>query len=395
MDTFQAGFSTMGGSADALSYPRAEEQHPIDDPDHVEEAIAYAAEALAAAEKLEGLDYAEADATSSKFLDVAVECYIERFEIPSFALESEDDDDKPKAGRLKKVILYLYAIVERVFKTLFDFFGMHKATARKLIPVIKSYIGHADSISASVASQLVIKDRSLMNALHLDGAAPSKPHELYRTIAHNFQVQQKFSAVSETAKLVSAAKEKNYGRVMQEARALHEQLKAGIEEDMEPVDPGTQSAIFSEKKAPGNSYYATEAMFGQNHLVGVISDEVRDNGTFTFHCGIRRDSEVALRVNFFPLLSPDEIRAICRTSLTVCEDVIRFARDEELLKSVLRDASFARTKEPDQSSVVALRNITALGQNSYIVHLRYTVRIMQSLLRWCAQSIAKYEEVKK
>lgn len=394
MDVFQPGFSTMGGSADALSYP-LEDRHPIDNPEHVEEAIAYATEALDAAQRLSEaqIDYDKADPTTSKLLDVAVERYIERFEIPSIALEDEDDS-RGKTGRLKKVILYLYAIVERIFKTIFDFFRTHKTTARKLIPVAKTYIGHSDAISSAVAVQLSIRDKSLMSALHIDGQAPSKPHELYETMAEDFYAQYAFSAVTETSHLVHAAKDKNYGKVMQDARALHEKLKTGIEASLKPVDPG-KLAVFSEKQAKGNSYYASAPFFGQNHVIGVISDEVRDNGTFTYACAVRRDSEVALRATFFPLLSPDEIRAICRISQKVCEAVIRNSRDEDLMHAILRDAAFAKSKEADQSSVVALRNITAMGQNSYIVHLRLVMRTTQALLRWCAQSIKKYEEVKK
>jgi hypothetical protein len=92
-------------------------------------------------------------------------------------------------------------------------------------------------------------------------------------------------------------------------------------------------------------------------------------------------------------LTPDEIRQISRTTVQLCESIIRFSRDEELLQKVLREAGFVHTKEVDKSAVVALRNISAVGQNSYIVYLRYMVRTMKALMQWCAASIKRYEGV--
>jgi hypothetical protein len=136
-------------------------------------------------------------------------------------------------------------------------------------------------------------------------------------------------------------------------------------------------------------------MFGQTYIAGSIAEEINASGTFRYVCGIRRDQKVPLRVNSFPLLTPDEIRQICRTAIKVCDNILRFSRDEALMQKALREATFLKTKEPDKGSVVALRNITAVGQNSYITHLRYTVRTMQALMRWCGLSINRYEEVNK
>lgn len=387
----------MGGSVDGFHTALAEEVHPIEDLQEVEGAIAYANEALAAAHSLEdfcaNVNPEDGNKLSTKLLDVAVENYVERFKIPAFALESEEGSapGPTQASKLKKVILYLYAVVERVFKALFDFFTMQKGRARSLMPLTKNYIGRADSFSASVAAQLNVRDRSLMTALHIDGIAPLKPSEMFQQMADALNEQHQYAAVPELVRLVSAARAKDSARTANEAKALHDKLQAGLQANLKTVDPDTLS-VFTDKKAEGVQYYASEPRFGMNVIIGSVG-EVNEKGTFHYFCGVRRDMEVPLRVGFFPVLSPDEIRAICRTALKVCETVIRNSRDEELLKKILREATFVTTKEPDESSVIALRNIAAVGQNSYIVHLRYTMRTMQSLMRWCAQSIAKYEGV--
>lgn len=388
MGGVQSGFKTA-----------LQEDHPIINPQEVEEAIAYANEALEAAQNLEDavrdIDLFKSPALDAERLEVAVENYIDHFSIPTAALESDgDDENEVKASRTKKVILYLYAVVERIFKTLFDFFRNQKYTARKLIPLTKNYIGRSDSLTSSLTTQLKITDRSIMTALNIDGVAPDKVPELFDSLADAFDAQYRFSAVPDVVRLVSAARAKEYDRVNKEAIALHDKLEAGLKETLKPVDPNTMS-IFTEKKSEDNDYYSSEAWFGQNYITGVIGKEVRENGTFTYHCNIRRDSEVPLRVVFFPVLSPDEIRRVCRTALKVCENVVRYSRDEDLMHKILREAAFVKSKDVDQSSVIALRNIVAIGQNSYIVHLRFIMRTMQALLRWCSQSVSRYESVGK
>lgn len=403
--------ATQGGTSDAISYP-IEETHPIEDPQQVEEAIAYANEALDAISSLESLTLPDGigDTLPNRLMEVAVENYIDKFGIPSAALESNDlvttggketnapredpDAQGPGAGRLKKVVLYLYAMIQRVFNAIFDFFRSQKLAARKLIPLTKLYIGQADSLSSSVASQLNVKDRSLMTALQIEGTNPRKIPELYDSLAENFEKQHEFSAVNEVIRLVQAVKDKNPERIKKEAEELRGKLEAGLKASLEPTNPA-ELPIFNEKKAEGNQYFASKALFGQNYIYGVIGDNVTETGSFVFRCGIRRDAEVPLRVTFFPVLSPDEIRHVCRTSLRICENIIRFSRDEELLQKALREASFLTTKEADQSAVAALRNVAAVGQNSYIVHLRFTTRTMQALMRWCATSIQRYEELGK
>lgn len=418
--THYNAIATQGGTADVISYP-IEQDHPIDNPQDIEEAIAYANEAIDA---ITSLDYTQVpdgvgDNLASRLLNVAVENYITKFNIPAAALESNDivpyvgpagDDAKPEiesgaprenpdkqgkqASRIKKVVKYLYAVVARIFNAIFDFLRNQKIAARKIMPKTKEYIGRADGLSSSVASQLNIKDRSLMIALHIDGAPPRKITEMFEELSQTFERQHNYSAVNEVIHLVQAVKEKNPARITKEAKVLHDKLEEGLKAALSVVDP-SEVSVFGEKKAEGNDYYMSDPLFGQNYIYGVIGDKIADSGSFVFRCGIRRDAEVPLRSAFFPVLAPDDIRHICRTSLRISENIIRFSRDEELLQKALREASFLTTKEPDQSAVAALRNIAAVGQNSYIVYLRYVTRTMQSLMRWCLLSIEKYEEVGK
>lgn len=409
-------YSTMGGTASAIGY-QLEEDHPINNIQEMDDAVQFANEALDAAQRLEeaAMSVEGMNKTAHRLLNVAVENYIEKFGIPRAGLEDndlvlydpnqnnsnasssaggeDDEDDKKQASRLKKAALYLYALVERIFKAIFDFFQNQKLTARKIIPLTKQYIGEADSLTSSLAIQLNIKDRTLMNALHINGAAPQKVAELYSELATTFERQHSFTAVAEVVRLVGATKDKNQERIMKEANILRKKLEDGLKASLKAVNP-TTLPIFNEKKSEKATYYASEPMFGQNYVFGTIGNDVGSSGSFRFSCGVRRDAEVPVRVSFFPVLTPDEIREVSRTALKVCENVVRFSRDEELLRKVLREASFLSSKEPDQAAVASLRNIAAVGQNSYMVYLRYTMSVTQALMRWCAQSITRYEEIK-
>lgn len=388
--------STTGGTADILS-GQLDETHPIDNIFDVEEAVAYANEALEAAQILEEARLADTtDPIAAKLLNVAVENYIERFEIPMAALESNEGSDSgeaPKVGRLKKVVLYLYAVVQRIFKAIFDLFRSQKAVARKVMTLTKQYIGSADGLSSSVAGQLSIRDRSLMVSLQIDGIVPKKVPELFDALAESFEQQHAFVAVPEIIRLIAAAKEKNTERVVKEATELRAILEEGFKKTLDVVNDPQLTSVFNEKKSSAANYYISEPMFGHNYIYGVIGTEINSDGTFRFKCGIQRDPEVALRVGFFPVLTPDEIRAVCRTALRISENIIRFSRDEDLLQKALREATFLTTKEADKNAVAALHNFTNVGQNSYIVYLRFTTSKMQALMRWCAASIKRYEEV--
>ena len=399
-------FSTDGGTASAISYPLEETPRPGDDTEEVENAIGFAMEALEAAAKLESVtDRFSNDRLSSRLLNIAVESYIEKFDIPAAALEDNDlvvpdnssDVSTPASNKdvskLKKVILYLYAIVERVFKAVFDLFREHYVTARNIMPKTKLFIGRSDLLSASVAAQVNIKERSLMSSLHIDGVSPRKIPELFDAIAATFEKQHGFAAIEEITNLVDATRDKDQTKITAAAEKLRAKLEQGLSTTLNEVDPQSVP-VFNEKKSATVTHYASDVSFGQSYIIGSIAKEINASGTFHYNCAIRRDADVPIRTNSFPVLSPEDIRHICRTSLRICENVIRYSRDESGLHKALRQAAFLKTKEPDKSSVIALRNIATAGQNSYIVHLRYTMKITQALMRWCGLSIARYEEYK-
>lgn len=391
-----------GGDAKTVS--------PVTDPEEVQEAIEFANEALAAIEHLQQLNREEdrSSPADEKPITVAIENYIDYFGIPQVALEEHDDsnivhvgdvEDEPEnspaqASKLKRVLLHLLAIVQRIFKAVFDLFAEQKLAARNMIPHTKEYIGRSDSLSASVAQQLNIRDRTLMLALHIDGLPPRKAPELYDTIAATFEKNYSHSALNETIAVISAAKEKDHDRLLVTSEKLHAKLKAGFVDSLKEADADDLS-LFNAKKDDNSLYYISDAMFGQNYITGVIGKELKDDATFNYSCGIRRDPEVPLRTVSFPVLKPDEIRHISRTTLRICENIIRFSSDEDLLQQALRRAAYLVTKEPDKASVVALKEVAAAGQSIYIVYLRYTTKTMQSLMRWCNNSLRLYEEVKK
>jgi hypothetical protein len=419
--TVTNAFSTMGGSSEA-SQTMLEEDRPLAELEEVEEAFAYAAEALDAAERLEAAsqDFKSVDDTTARLLNIAVESYIEKFGLSRLGLESndlvlydpsasvdndggtsprssntsgEDDERPPEATRLKKLAKQLYAIVERVFKAIFDYFSNQKNWARKLIPLTKRYIGESDSLPERLAAQLRLKDRNLMMALHIDGSAPKKVPQLYEELATVFEKQHQYTAVSEVIRFVTATKEKDAGKIMREAEKLRDRLEEGLKVSLKPVGPGALPPVFKDKRSDKAAYYISKPMFGQNYITGIVGHQPGPSGSLRFSCGVHHDAAVPLRVQLFPVLTPEEIRQVCRIALRVCENVVRFSRDEELMKKALREASYLTSKETDQASVAALRNIAAVGQNSYIVHLRYVTSVTRSLMRYCAQSIARYEEV--
>lgn len=396
--TGSLAYSATGVSTDAITYP-LEDDHSIDKLQDIEEAITYANEALEVAARLEQshLELDGTDSLTTKLLNVAVENYIERFNIPMAALEDNAGPaagEPPEASRLKKVVLYLYAVVERIFRAIFDFFSNEKSVARKLIPLTTQYIGQADSLPADLADRLSISNRSLINALQIDGLAPKNAPELFNKLAKAFEEQHAFSPVAEIIRLVGAAKDKNAERIKVEAANLRNKLEAGLKATMAEVNPQTLT-VFNESKSDTATYYASEPSFGQNYILGIVAKQVGDNDTFRFYSGVRQDKQVPVRLNSFPVLTPTEIRDICRTALRVSENIVRFSRDEDLLQKALRQAAFLTTKEADKETVTALRNIVAVGQNSYITYLRFTAHTAKLLMRWCAASIKSYHNAEK
>lgn len=379
----------FGGQSDVVNCP-------IEEQEQLEEAFDYSDNAMTAISALEELQDALGDETPTEaqkqLINLTLNNYSTKFDIPTASLESDEGDEKPEVSRLKKTILYLYAVVERIFKAIFDYCRNQKLVARKIIPVARDYIGMSDSLSSAVAGQLRIRDRSIMVALHIDGIQPRKAPILFDNLVATFERQAAHSPVNELIQFVNAAKEQNPERIHAMAVKLRAKLEEGLKSGLEVVDPNSLP-IFNEKKLDDTTYYASEALFGQNYIFGVIAKEVNEDASYKYRAGIRRDMEVPLRIGFFNVLTPEEIRHLCRASILVCETILRNSREEELLQKVLREAGFLTTKNPDRSATSVLKNIADAGQSSYIVHLRYTTRTMRVLMRWCAASIQKYNEV--
>lgn len=367
--------------------------------DDVAEAINYVGEALEAIDVLtkavpENRTVSDAEA---KLLNVAVEKYMRKFDIPNAALESNDvtipNDDK-KIGKLKRVILYLYAMVKRIFQSMGDLMSNSDLIAKKLMPVTKNYIGRSDSISPSISEHLTIKDKSLMVALHVEGVAPKRVVALYGELQDALDEQYKHSSVNELISLLNAARTKDLGKVKTEAVELHAKLLKGVNASLEEAGDANYK-LFSEKIIDSNTYWVSKPSFGQKYVTAVVGKDVDQIGTFIYRCNITRDSDTPVRVAAFPVLSPDDIRGICRISLKICEDIVRRSRDEDLVTKAMRQASFIVTAEPDQVAVSVLRDVAASSQSTYIVYLRHTVSVMQSLMRWCGLSLKIYEGVDK
>lgn len=388
---------TTGGDASIMS-PNPDVSGELNNyGDDVEEAINYVGEALEAIDVLTKAIPVNRTMSDSeaKLLNVAVESYVRKFDIPSAGLESADPDPEvKKIGKFKRVILYLYAMVKRIFQAMGALLSNSEILAKKLMPTTKNYIGRSDSISPSISAHLTIKDKSLMTALHVEGVAPKRVVAIYEELQSALNEQYQYSSVSELISLLNAAKTKDLEKVKTEAKELRAKLQKGAEVSLEQSSE-TQHKLFSEKIIDTNTYWVSKPSFGQKYITAVIGKDVDQIGTFVYRCGITRDSDTPLRVAAFPVLSPDDIRGICRISLKICEDIVKRSRDEDLVAKAMRQASFIVTAEPDQIAVSALRDIANASQSTYIVYLRHTVNVMQSLMRWCGLSLKIYEGVDK
>lgn len=388
---------TTGGDASIMS-PNpdvsGELNHYNDD---VEEAINYVGEALEAIDALTKAIPTNRTVSDSeaKLLNVAVESYMRKFGIENVGLEADEaDPEAKKVGKIKRVILYLFAMVKRIFQAMGDLLSNSELLAKKLMPTTKNYIGRSDSISPSISEHLTIKDKSLMTALHVEGVAPKYVVAIYEELQSTLNEQYQHSSVNELISLLNAAKTKDLGKVKAEAKDLHAKLLKGIQACMtEPTD--IQKKLFSEKIIDTNTYWVSKPSFGQKYVTAVIGKDVDQIGTFVYRCGITRDADTPVRVAAFPVLSPDDIRGICRISLKLCEDIVKRTRDEDLVAKAMRQASFIVTAEPDQVAVSVLRDVANASQSTYIVYLRHTVSTMQSLMRWCGLSLKLYEGVDK
>lgn len=393
----------------------------IDDsffPEHdADEAMDIAYGAMAAAANLEtGLAQAKDNPEAIRILAIAAEAYSGKYNLgksnrdksdvtdveakeptpqPEKKQESEQtSDSKEEAteasrGRIAKTISYLYALAKNTFQYFFDFLRNQKVSARKIIPYSKDLIGRIDEFGNVTASGK-ITDRGVVLGLHIDGVAPRRATALYSEIATELPKINKSAGVSELGGVLLAAKDKNPEKFSEKSEILHDCLENGLSSYMNKIDNPDKFPAFREKQA-GKTYYSTDVMFGQNYLTGTIS-ECDEKGFFFYKSLVSRDPETVVRTESFPVLSPDEIRQICRTSLRLSEQIIEFSRDEDLIQKMMRDASFFITKEGGELAVPVLRNFVSIANNHYFAYLRYITRTMQLMMRWATLSVVQYEK---
>lgn len=370
----------------------------------VDEALTYAAECIAAAQKLSAAIEGHLDLKMIAGLSIATESYINKFNIPIAALEAEESDiageapnekEKPleekQRSRTAKVISYLYAAVKRIFQFFFDFARNQKSVARKIIPKTKELIGRIDQFDITPPAGK-IKEKGLVNALHMDGIAPRRPTAIFEQLVAEFEQVNRSSGISEMAAVLSSAKTENFEKFKTSSQALHNVLENGMKSFMNVVgNPGSHPAFRT--TVEGRHYYSTDVMFGQHYVAGSISD-LDEDGKFFFKAGIYRDADVPIRIESLPLLRAEEIRQVCRTALRLSELVIQYSRDEDLMQRLMREASYFITKEAKGPGVAALSNFLAMANNHYFAYLRYITRTMRQLMRWAELSVQAYEAKK-
>ncbi len=365
---------------------------PYDGPEF-EEALAIAQEALDAASKLQDmqLDLEQAEGATKEFgekcLNVAVESYQRRFEIPNAALESNEVDER---NGFQKTIDYLYGLAKKLCQYVLDLLRNHRRAAREHIRLTKEFIGRADSLEAH-SHPPVVTDRAVLTGLQTNGIVVKTIPQMYERLTGVFETQLAFTAVNETIAVISAAKDGDADRLHAKAEELREVLENGLKASLKKeANPKANNLIKMEERA--HECYVSDVMFGQRYVVGAVAEKVSDEDTFFYQCGIRRDAEVPLRATSVEALSPDDIRLICRTALKNSESIIRNSRDEDLLLKAFRDIDFLATRSPTRETAKALRMYGSMTRNSYIAYLRLTSSVTRTLLRYCAISLKMYEK---
>jgi hypothetical protein len=388
-----------------------DETQPYDDVEEfpegdVDEALSFAQDCLCSAASLSnGLSEAGDNPEAIKILALAAESLIERFSLRSVALEDfppappppKTEEAKDKSGdqtdqqrsKISKVIAYLYALAKNTFQYFFDFLRNQKATARKIVPITKDLIGRIDAFGGGTIGTK-ITDRGVVMGLHIDGMPPRRATAMFEELAGQLRKINQTAGINEISAVLLAAKEKNEELFKKRSGELHDHLEKGMQTFMNRVDNPKMFPVFRNEQK-GKTCYATEAMFGQNYITGMIS-ECDDKGRFFYKALVARDPEIPVRAESFPALSPDDVRQICRTSLRLSEEIIDMSRDEDLVQKLMRDASFFVTTEGGAYAVPALHNFVAVANNHYFAYLRFITRTMQLLMRWATQSVLAYEK---
>ena len=369
----------------------------------VDEALTFAHGCMQAAASLNsGLAEAGNDPKAIEILAVAAESYIDRLSLRKLGPEDfppappppkEGQDEKEKTeqqrGKIAKAVSYLYALAKNTFQFFFDFLRNQKATARKIVPLTKDLIGRIDAFGGGSVNAK-ISDRAIVMGLHIEGMPPRRASALFEELSGQLRKINQTAGIGELTAVLLAAKDGNDDLFKRRSEELRNHLEKGMQTFMNRVDNPKLFPVFrSEQK--GKTCYATDAMFGQNYITGMIS-ECDDKGRFFYKSLVARDPETPVRAETFPALSPDDIRQICRTALRLSEEIIDMSRDEDLVQKLMRDASFFVTAEGGSYAVPALNNFVAVANNHYFAYLRFITRTMQLLIRWALQSVVAYEK---
>lgn len=361
----------------------------------IAEALTYAQDCMIAASKLSVANDEANDKYSLTAVHIAAENYALKFKMPTPALEEEVDTTKKpitehQRSRIESVISYLYASAKRVFQYFFDWLRNQNHTARAFIKLSKELIGRIDSYEGSRIS-VKIAERGIVAGLHIDGIAPKRSSAVFEELVSKFKMINSASCLDELEDTLAAAKKKDDTAFIGASKQLHASLISGIKTFMNPVnDPKSHPAFRSAFE--GRQCYATDVSFGQNYITAVIAKEISSDGHFTFKSGIARDAETPVRSTDVDALPADEIRQICRSALRLSEMIIEHARDEDMMQKLMREASYFVTKSGGSHAVPALQNFAAVANNHYFAYLRYSVRVMQLLMRWCRLSVQAYEK---
>lgn len=364
----------------------------------VAEALAHAQDSMVAAATLTKAYEQANDKYALTAVQIAAENYALKFKMPQAALEQDDESSKKpiteqQRSRIKAVIDYLYASAKRIFQFFFDFLRKQSHTARTVVKITKELIGRVDSFEGK-KSPGKIKERGIIAGLHIDGIAPKRSSALFDDLVSKFNAINASSSLDELSDFLAAAKSKDEKQILAKSKQLHDSLVAGVKIFMNEVsNPSSHPAFRS--SFDGRQCFSTPVMFGQNYITASVSKEISTDGRFTFKSSIARDAETPVRASEVDVLPADEIRQICRSALRLSEMIIEHAKDEDKMHSLMREASFFITASDNEYGVPALHNFSAVANNHYFAYLRYCVRVMQLLMRWCRLSVQAYEQQDK
>ena len=364
----------------------------------VAQALSYAQDSITAASILNKAYELAEDKYALTAVHIAAENYALKFKMPQAALEENDEDSKKpiseqQRSRIKSVIDYLYASAKRVFQFFFDLLRKQSHTARAAVKLTKELIGRVDSFEGKKSPEK-IKERGIIAGLHIDGITPKRASALFEDLVSKFNVINASSSLDDLSDFLAAAKSKDEKRLLDKAQKLHASLLSGVKLFMNEVgNPSTHPAFRGSFN--GRQCYATQVLFGQNYITASISKEISEDGRFTFKSSIARAAEVPVRATEVDVLPADEIRQICRSALRLSEMIIEHSRDEDETHALMREASFFVTTSDNEYAIPALHNFSAVANNHYFAYLRYIVRVMQLLMRWCRLSVQAYEQQDK